>query len=164
MVIRLKINLFEDYELTDEFFDSYSLDDIIFFTYAEPGAMGKPGNIEVVVKLNENEIAVFSGSYLWGNPKLSEKKVMSCFDILNNFNNYPEWIALNMGVGNTLFIKDSYSKEFIKKYTSLVNSFPFILYDTWREYADYILNIYFNNIDDKKKLSDIDEHIAEICE
>ena len=51
----MEINLFQDYELTDEFLGHYKLDDVLWFSYAEAVAMGIPGNIEAIVKTNEKK-------------------------------------------------------------------------------------------------------------
>ena len=66
----MKLDLYEDHKLTDKFFDEYKLDDVLLFSYAEVGANGRPGNVEAVVKINNNEICVYSGSYMWNNPNL----------------------------------------------------------------------------------------------
>ena len=62
VVIIMKIDMLEDYELTNDFFNNHCIDDVLWFSYAEAGAMGIPGNIEAVVKSNDKEIDIYSNS------------------------------------------------------------------------------------------------------
>lgn len=159
----MKINLFQDYELTDEFLGHYKLDDVLWFSYAEAGAMGIPGNIEAIVKTNEKEIDVYSGSYVMQKDTLTYEKVMKFFTPISNENERDKWVLLNMGLGNTLFVRNGYSEQFLNKY-EVLHGYPYILYETWRKFSDYYLNKIFNHIDDKDKLKDVDDHISVRCD
>lgn len=160
----MKINLFEDYNLTNEFFIKYKLENILWFSYAEEGAMGIPGNIEAVVNIDNKEVCIYSGSYVMEKEVLSSDKVMNFFTPLIDEKIRESWTCLNMGMGNTLFVRNEYSEEFLKKYDLSVQGFPYILYETWRKFSDYYINKIFNNVDDIKILKDIDDHISVICD
>ena len=124
--------------------------------------MGEPGNIEAVVKFNKNEIGICSGSHRI-EPNLSREKVVSFFEPIKEIKENNGWKYLNMGMGNILVIRDQYSKEFLGRYSKLVNILPYILYATWRDYADYVLNIYFNNINDVSNLEYVENCIEFLC-
>lgn len=157
------IDLYEDYELTNDFFTNYKIDDIIMFSYAEPGAQGFMGNIEAVTLMDNKEIGIFSGSYLYKNPNLTESKVMDFFTPLIDEFERKKWTILNMGAGNVLFIKNEYSKLFKDKYEKIVSELGLILYKTWRYFADYYLNLKFNNNDDIEKLKKVNRLIGFWC-
>ena len=141
----MNIDLKNEYELTDEFLNNHSLDDVVVFSFAEEGANGTPGNIEAVVKMNDKEIKLITGSYMWGNEKLSREKVYDFFNLDNWNPNNPDWDALNMGLGNCLFVRKEYASYFHDKYDKLIEQLPFFLYETWKKYAYYVLEKEINN-------------------
>lgn len=159
----MKIDLFKDNKLTNNIFDHIKLDNLIMFSYAEAGANGIPGNIEAVVIIDDN-IKIFRGSYIMNKEELSKETA-------NKFINYvwknekidDNWVVLNMGLGNCLFIKKDYSKEFIDRYTELIDKLPYILFETWKDYATYVLNKHFNNKEDELYLKRAEEQISIIC-
>ena len=111
-------------------------------------------------ELKNNEIGVYSGSYMWNNPDLSEEKVKEFFNIITlDSLDKTDWDNLNMGLGNSLFIRKKYSKEFRDKYSNLIKEVPYLLYSTWRYFAEYVLNKHFNNVSDEKILKTIDDEI-----
>ncbi len=159
----IKINLFEEHELTNEFFNKYKLDDVYLFSYASPGANGKPGNIEAVVKINDDEISIYSGSYLFNNEKLDKQKTIAFFGITDSDSvDWEKWDCLNMGLGNCLFIRKEMAKAYSDRYDELIEQLPYILYANWRLFSTYYLNYYVNKIDDKKMLQEADEELNEI--
>lgn len=161
----MKIELFEEYELTTEFLKKHTLDDVYLFSYAEPGANGKPGNIEAVIKTSDKEISVYSGSYLFENEKLDKESVISFFHIKDSEDvNWEEWDCLNMGLGNCLFVRKEFASAYKERYDKLIEKLPYILYANWRTFTAYYLNLYFNKIDDKKMLEEANDQLKELDE
>ena len=164
----MKIDVFEDNKLTDEFLEKYSLEDVLLFSYAMPGAQGFQGNIEAIVKLNDNEIGIYSGSFMSDNSKLTMDKVADFFyfikmNDMNELNN-TEWDYLYMGAGNYLFVRREYIEDFKKEYGEFLEKGKVVLYGTWREFTNYLLNVYFNKKDDSELKQKLEEHISIMCD
>ncbi len=109
---KINIDLYNCKSYDNDFFNTYKIDDVLMFSFAEPGAMGTPGGVEVVIKTKGDEIVRYYGTYVYEEDENIRKKIYSFIKPALISNN---WDSLNMGMGNTLFIKKEYSKEFIEK-------------------------------------------------
>lgn len=161
----MKIDLVNDKKLTNEILDKYSLEDVLVFSTSTAGAQGMPNHIEAVVKTGD-AIELYSGVH--ENEKdsaLTTEKVEKFFYpiIMDNIEN-TGWYWLNMGLGNSLCVREILVKEYLEKYEELIQQLPFILYATWRTFTDYILNKKLNNIELTDKINQVDNEIKEIKE
>ena len=124
-----------------------------------------PNHIEAVFKIGDI-IEVYSGVH--DNKKdstLTTEKIEEFFypTTMNNIEN-TGWYWLNMGLGNSLCVRETLIKEYLEKYEELIQKLPFILYATWRTFTNYTLNKHFNNIELTDILNEVDEGIKKLTE
>lgn len=108
--------------LVKEYIDSDTLkkeifEDVLFFSVAEGGAMGVPGEIIVVNK----KPAAFAMNHVFGNKIVDYRKVMELFPVFSQCrfkifgydSEVPEgWNYVNLGMGNHLIVADEVYEEF----------------------------------------------------
>ena len=109
--------------------------DIVAFYYASPGACGEHGDVEFITK----DCKVFHTNYLDKDTGIEWDDLCSIFPALRDDSlqikdgTNAGWIAVYLGLGNTLFIKKEYYFEFIDEAEGLLNP-ETSLYNVW-DYA-----------------------------
>lgn len=114
---------------------------VMFFSFAEGGAMGDAGAIVFYVKTGE----AYYTNYVYGDADLNKVKELfpifkECrFGMFGMGSIVPDgWRYVNLGMGNHLIVNDEVYEEFLKKID--VEADPVIIYQTWMKVADCILS------------------------
>lgn len=123
--------------LSEEQVKNLNYEDIIAFTVAEGGAMGNPGNIEIVVSKNDNLIGYETNPSYGGIPLYKLYKAIPWLEKLvvgiGYIANVGEgWTHINTGYGNHLFIREFMSDSFEKKSKDKKVS---EIYVSWKEWV-----------------------------
>ena len=115
--------------------------DVLFFMFAEGGAMGEMGAINFV----KTDGKLYHSNYLWGDIKFEE--VLESFPTLSQCefgfcgidSKVPlGWNYVNLGAGNHLIVNDTVYPQFkklIKNYKHMSK-----IYRDWAKRADSIIN------------------------
>ena len=120
-------------EMNKSNFKDYLPLNIIAFSYANGGAQGEPGGIQIV----DNDGRIFHFNYADGD--LSRNEVFEICPPLKEGceGKEPEgWHLINMGMGNTLFVNKSIFQQFKEETKDIKN--PSQYYGAWRK---VVLNI-----------------------
>lgn len=116
---------------------------VMFFSLAEPGAMGEPGGILFYVKSGE----LYHLNYVYADVDI--KKVEKFFPTLTECHfgifgidsEVPEgWKYISLGMGNHLIMRDEVYQEFMDEFPEETESS--IIYMNWVEIAANILKKY----------------------
>lgn len=135
----------EKVQIDESNINEISYQNINFITIAEGGAMGHPGEIELLT----NNLKMYRINPFYNNvPKELVEKLNTLCPLLDEINHSteffdkidPQWNYLNMGMGNHLFIRkeiyNSFKNICQKKFP---DSRPGILYQNWLVIAfDYL--------------------------
>lgn len=129
-------------ELSTNTIKKLNYDEIMFLALAEPGAMGYSNSIFLLAKHKKDIGAYFidlSVSNMY-------EKIKSIFPILDEFYLHihlkddlkilHDWVLINMGVGNKLFVRRELFDEFKIRVTTL--AVPYV-YKMWSKTAYNIL-------------------------
>ena len=141
-------------KITKENINEIKYEDVVVFSFAEAGAMGRMGDVEIITKKN-NEIKAYTTNYVFGileketsiNAWEKEQKIL--FEILPilkkiNFNtriirghgHIEDWAVFDMGMGNHLIVRDYLDKQILEKYE---NAKLGEMYQSWKEFIETIL-------------------------
>ena len=115
--------------------------DILFFSFAEGGAMGEPGGVRFFVKSGE----LYHLNYVYGDIELS--KVKECFPVLGecvfgmfgrNSKVPKDWKYVDLGMGNHLIVR----KEIFALFKELLGEVeaPSEAYQKWMPTAEAVLD------------------------
>ena len=108
--------------------------DIVFFAFAEGGAMGWAGTYQVITK-TKNDV----GFFFIHHTGISSTKVIddmfppirkAAYGFTRDSIDDPNWSVANMGFGNHLFIRKDVSDEFFEKLKDHLNK-PAGIYQNW---------------------------------
>ncbi len=106
------------YELKNSQIKHINVDEIVFMKLAAKGAMGEPGCVIIVFK-SGNEIKSGRANFLTGHYKLA--KLGEFFPPVKAFledGNTPDgWGRINLGAGNTLFVRGDYLERFQERFS-----------------------------------------------
>ena len=126
--------------------DTIQPDDILFFLYAEGGAMGSPGSIEFVTK-NDSGTKRYISYYLPFLPShIYEADIVRLFppmatiqlEMFGGCSGLPDnWRYVNLGAGNHLFLRTEYHDAF-SQHTK--GKSPVEIYQSWYNTAETILS------------------------
>ena len=115
-----KVN-FQDVEfdrITERTLSRITLEDIVFFAYAEGGAMGWAGTIQIVTK-NKDGLGLFFIDYRNFNDFKSIEKLFpplkKSFLFMSSETSDQDWTTAYMGFGNHLFVRKDYRERFDKE-------------------------------------------------
>ena len=100
-------------ELKDEYIKQLSIEDIFFVSFAESGAMGSAGCVEIF-SLEEDKIIIRTGNYVYENLNINE--LADKFPPLNKIhydNDIENWKCEYMGAGNHLLIRNDVYHNFM---------------------------------------------------
>lgn len=124
-------------EISDKNIKDIKCDDVMFFTYAESGAMGEGGAINLLNK----EKKIYHTNYVYGDFNI--KKLFKVFPPLENLKCFihsvsgldSNWKYIDMGFGNYLFIRKDIFKKFEKKLKEEIpedtDFIPGFIYNNW---------------------------------
>ncbi len=105
------------YELKNSQIKKIKIDEIVFVKLAAKGAMGEPGCI-IIVSKNGEQISSGRANFLTGHYKLA--KLGEFFPLvkayLDNVDKPEGWGKINLGAGNTLFVRNDYLERFQKEF------------------------------------------------
>ena len=123
--------------LSEEQVKKLNYEDIVAFTVAEGGAMGNPGNIEIVVSKNDKLIGYETNPSYGGIPLYKLYKAIPWLEKLvvglGYIANVGEgWTHVDTGYGNHLFIRDFMSDSFDEKTKDKKVS---EIYVSWKEWV-----------------------------
>lgn len=124
----------------DNYKEFLPIEHIVAFSYAEPGAMGCPGEVWIVTKSSN----LYCFNIFYGNPTLSQNDINEIMPLLQmcNFGLFGNdklpngYYGFYMGVGNHLVIQHSILEKFNHLTKDIINS-P-ALYSVW---CDVVLKI-----------------------
>ncbi len=106
------------YELKNSQIKHINVDEIVFIKLAAKGAMGEPGCVMIVSK-SGNEIKSGRANFLTGHYKLA--KLGEFFPPVKAFledGSTPDgWGRVNLGAGNTLFVRGDYLERFQERFS-----------------------------------------------
>lgn len=157
----MKFELEEKIELTDSFFENHTLGDVIVFKVDGRKAQGPQNKITAIIKEN-NKFVLYHGDYD-NNESLREEKVKQFFYHIDMEDiTYTGWKWLNMGLGHGLYVRDLFYEEYLKLYDELIKDNYYYFYKTWLPISLYILQKYFNNIEETELFNNIKDYIKEI--
>lgn len=107
--------IFHDIEferITERTLSRINPEDIVFFAYAEGGAMGWAGAIQIITK-NEDGIGLYFIDYTTFKDLTSIEKLFPPVKWVETYTvGNKDWIMMPMGFGNHLFLRTEYSEEF----------------------------------------------------
>ena len=121
----LNENSFVKEELTRELLQEIDKTKLVALMYAEGGAMGMPGHIEIV---DDDNVRYVAETLYVENPKVTQFEVTALFDGFEHVEGFASgefdwkqlngecWLYLNLGAGNHLYIR----KDFYHKYGSRI--------------------------------------------
>ena len=142
-------------KLTKDNYKDYQLNEVVALSIAESGAMGEPGNFEIVT--NKGEVYIANPLY----DDISLQAVFEFCPILFHIRigttgciSKPNgWQYLYLGFGNHLFINDSIYTQFQIGLKYVENKRPYYLYNEWMGIVKDIVGnkIYSKVVDDKLK-------------
>ena len=134
-------------ELVPEILDSLKSEDLMFFQYAEGGAMGEGGGVYLLMKNKQ----LYHTNYLDGyvTLKMLQEKfdgirdfafgMLSTFQIQVGYS----FQSIPLGYGNSLFVNyeciEKFNQELKKRNIKLNDKFNGVLYQKWLEIAKDIL-------------------------
>lgn len=105
------------YELKNSQIKRINTDEIVFVKLAAKGAMGEPGCV-IIVSKSGNEIKSGRANYLTGHYKLA--KLGEFFPLVKAYledGALPDgWGKVNLGAGNTLFVRGDYLERFKERF------------------------------------------------
>lgn len=100
-------------EITESNYKGYCGIDIAAFSFAQPGAMGEPGGVEII----DSQGWFYHTNYCYGD--ISYEQLLEIVPVLKDFkietfdHQVPEgWKAVYLGFGNHLTIKAEYYNQF----------------------------------------------------
>lgn len=101
------------YELKNLQIKKVKPDEVAFVKLAAKGAMGEPGCI-IMVSKSGDEIRSGRANFITGHYKLDKlAKVFPLIqDYLNDVQKPVGWGRVNLGAGNTLFVREDYLQQF----------------------------------------------------
>ncbi len=106
------------YELKNSQIKHINVDEIVFIKLAAKGAMGEPGCV-IIVSKSGNEIKSGRANFLTGHYKLA--KLGEFFPPVKAFledSSTPDgWGRVNLGAGNTLFVRGDYLERFQERFS-----------------------------------------------
>lgn len=106
------------YELKNSQIKHIKTDEIVFVKLAAKGAMGEPGCV-IIVSVSGGEIRSGRANFLTGHYKLA--KLGEIFPPVKAFledGDTPSgWGRVNLGAGNTLFVRGDYLERFQKRFS-----------------------------------------------
>lgn len=115
--------------------------DVMFFSLAEGGAMGCPGEILVCLKTGEQ----YAFNFVYGDAEIKKVEELfppltKCsFGIFGIDSKVPEgWSYVNLGMGNHLIVNDEVHEVFVEKMG--IDAEPSEKYSRWLEVAEDIIN------------------------
>lgn len=102
--------------------------DVMAIKIAANGAMGEPGGVIIFMK-KKNQIIIGRGNYTYGNFDIDAFLEHMKADTGKDFMFFVErdeapegWNFINMGMGNNLYVRNSYYKQVEKKYKKMLES------------------------------------------
>ena len=105
------------YELKNSQIKKINTEEIVFVKLAAKGAMGEPGCV-IIVSKSRDEIKSGRANYLTGHYKLA--KLGEFFPLVKAYlegGDIPDfWGKINLGAGNTLFIRGDYLERFKERF------------------------------------------------
>ena len=122
-------------EITGSNYQSYQNLDIVAFIIAREGAMGEPGGIEIIDKAGQ----MYHANYYFGKDCIGREHIKdiipvygdSKFGITGCETKNEDWVSINLGFGNSLFmIKDIYD-GFTKKAEEANYQYSHEIYRHW---------------------------------
>lgn len=142
-------------KLTKDNYKDYQLNEVVALSIAESGAMGEPGNFEIVT--NKGEVYIANPLY----DSISLQAVFEFCPILFHIRigtmgciSKPNgWQYLYLEFGNHLFINDSIYTQFQIGVKYVESKRPYFLYNEWMGIVQDIVGnkIYSKELDDKLK-------------
>ncbi len=103
-------------------------DDVVAIKIAASGAMGEPGGVLIFMQ-QKNKIRVISGNYAYGEFDLDaflkfmkDKQGKSFLSYFMKDEVPKGWNHIYMGMGNNLYVRDSYYEKLEKKYESMLET------------------------------------------
>lgn len=107
--------IFHDIEfdrITERTLSRINPEDIVFFAYAEGGAMGWAGAIQIITK-NKDGIGLYFIDYTTFKDLTSIEKLFPPVKWVETYTvGNKDWFMKSMGFGNHLFLRTEYSEEF----------------------------------------------------
>lgn len=105
------------YELKNSQIKKINTEEIVFVKLAAKGAMGEPGCV-IIVSKSSDEIKSGRANYLTGHYKLA--KLGEFFPLVKAYlegGDIPDfWGKINLGAGNTLFVRGDYLERFKERF------------------------------------------------
>ncbi len=130
-------------EITESNYKGYCGIDIAAFSFAQPGAMGEPGGVEII----DAQGWFYHTNYCYGD--ISYEQLLEVVPVLKDCKigiagqQVPEgWKAVYLGFGNHLTIKADYYDKFEKETRNRHIEEAGMLYQQWSE---IVLNQCINN-------------------
>lgn len=130
-------------EWTEQNFQKILYDDVVFFSLAEWGAMGCPGEVIVVTK-HKNTVKW----YRFNTMNDDEEMLYAIFPPLETFECrmfgkvkgiQEGWHYVDLGVGNHLFVRDDYYAAFQREIDGLYAQYESEIYASWAGIAQLLL-------------------------
>lgn len=137
--------------------------DIVFFSLAEGGAMGCPGEVLIATK-NKSGVKWYSMNTM----NEEHEKLLRIFPPLETFDCgifgkasgiQEGWNHVDLGFGNHLLVRDDYFEPFQDAVTELKPEHVGVIYSNWRGIAQLLLKNILTNLETFEWLRDILETI-----
>ena len=149
-------------EVTKDNINEIKYEDIVIFTYANEGAQGCPGKIEIITK-KDNIINSYRLNYLDGilSKSKSQKSRDKDNEVLEKLiprlygKERTSWKKILMGCGNFLYVRKEYGRIFEEhfKYSPMIQ-----IYTDWPDFASDLLYYRYGNTDYSKIVNSIIGH------
>ncbi len=146
--------------------DIQLLKNIKFVSLAEIGAMGSPGEIQMISRI-DNANVLYSGNLFFGNVIIDMKKIKSLFPDISFMHcllmqcdyNPVGWRYLNLGAGNNLYV----SEDIYEYFDILTNGMRGAnLYVSWKQLALATITLLAKGYKNKYKFKEYyEKHIEE---